>query len=287
MPAKLSDYEYILFKKFIEEKSGIEISQEKAYLIETRLEGFLKELKLGSFQQLYFAAQSDHTLADKIIDAITTNETLWFRDQLPWQYLESTRMKRYVDELRNKQKTKIRIWSVASSTGQEAYSAAMMIDRYLEIHHIADVTLSQFEIIATDISQAALDIARKGRFDSIAILRGLDSAYRDKYFKKIGLEYEIDEKIRNSVSFQKFNLQNSFIMLGTFDIIFLRYVMIYFSQRLRLEIAQKLQSSLRNDGVLFLGSSELYKCISSNFATHYFKKGMFYTKANDRLKTSI
>lgn len=278
MPVKLTEYEYLLFRRFFEEKTGIEIQPEKAYLIETRLERFLTELRFSSFQQLYFTAQADGVLAAKMIDAMTTNETFWFRDQLPWQFLEENRLNTYIEELRNKKKQKIRIWSAASSTGQEAYSTAMMIDSYLEERRIADVALSQFEIVATDISQTVLDVAQAGRFDRLVAARGLDDASLAKYFKKNGSVYEINEKIKNAVAFQKFNLQNSFVSLGTFDIIFLRYVMIYFSERSRAEIAKKLRVSLRENGILFLGSSELYKCISENFSTHYFRQGMFYTK---------
>ncbi len=281
MPAKLTEYEYLLFNRFFIEKTGIEIKPEKAYLIETRLEKILKELNFGSYQQLFFAAQTDcgGTLSARIVDAITTNETFWFRDRLPWQYLEQNRMEGYIEELRRQKKDKIRIWSAASSTGQEAYSTAIMIDRFLKTRRIADVTLSQFEIIATDISQAVLDAAQKGRFDPIAAARGLDGALLERYFTKTGPDYEIKEEIRAAVRFQRFNLQNSFSALGTFDVIFLRYVMIYFSERLRTEIASKLQTSLKDDGVLFLGSSELYKCISSSFTTHSFHQGMFYAKS--------
>lgn len=281
MPAKLTEYEYLLFNRFFMEKTGIEIKPEKAYLIETRLEKILKELDYGSYQQLFFAAQTDDcggALSARMVDAITTNETFWFRDRLPWQYLEQIRMEKYIEELRHRQRDKIRIWSAASSTGQEAYSTAIMIDRFLKVRRITDVTLSQFEIIATDISQAVLDAAQRGRFDPIAAARGLDGALLEQYFSKVGPDYEIKEEIRAAVRFERFNLQNSFVALGTFDVIFLRYVMIYFSERLRTEIANKLRTSLKDDGVLFLGSSELYKCISSSFITHSFRQGMFYTK---------
>ena len=278
MPVELSNYEYILLKQLIEEKTGIEIGQDKAYLIETRFERILKEQKLSSFQQLYHAVQSgsDNTLLEKIIDAITTNETLWFRDQTPWLYIEKVLMHQYIDELRSKKKSSVRIWSAASSSGQEAYSTAMMIDHYLELNNITDVTLSQFEIIATDISQSILDIAQIGRYDEISIMRGLDDTYRSKYFTKTGTYYELDEKIKHAVSFRNFNLKNSFLLLGRFDVVFLRYIMIYFSEHLKLDISQKLCSTLSEGGILFLGSSELYRCISNNFMTLYFNQGMLY-----------
>lgn len=270
----------MLFRRLIEENIGITIGPEKAYLIETRLSGLLKQLKLGSFHQLYFAAKSDRSgeLLPRIADAITTNETFWFRDGLPWRYLEQNRMEGYLSELRSGKRDRVRIWSAASSTGQEAYSTAMMIDRYLSSRGITDIPLSRFEILATDISQAVLDTARKGKFDSIAAARGLDDFWREKYFQKDGSAYELNERIRKTVLFREFNLQNSFFPLGMFDVIFLRYVMIYFSERLREEIARKMRSSLKDGGVLFLGSSELYPCISANFTAAYFGRGICYTK---------
>lgn len=281
MSAILSEFEYTLFKKYLEEKTGIEIGREKVYLIETRLERLLAEFNLSSFQQLYYAALSDSSniISEKIINAITTNETLWFRDKIPWRYIEQNMLPKFIEKLRRREKSKIRIWSAAAASGQEAYSTAMMIDNYIHVNRITDVSLSQFEIVATDISQTVLDAAKSGKYDSISIMRGLDDYYRNKYFTKNGSAYELDEKVRNIVLFKKFNLKSSFISLGSFDIIFLRYVMIYFGDALRADISKKLLSSLNSDGVLFLGSSELYKCISVNFKTQYYERGMLYTKS--------
>lgn len=257
----------------------MELGEEKAYLIEARLSRFLDERGLESYQQLYYSATGgDQMLTERIIDAMTTNETLWFRDKMPWMYMEEHLMEKYVAELRAGKRKCVRIWSAAASSGQEAYSTAMMIDRYLEVNRIRDVSLSQFEIVATDISQTVLDTAVKASYDAMSILRGLDDHYRAKYFVQNDVVYQLDDRIKRAVTFRKFNLQGSFATLGSFDVIFLRYVMIYFSDRIKQEITQKLQSSLRTDGVLFLGSSELHRCISGSFATNYFDKGMYYTK---------
>ena len=133
MPAGLSRLEFQLFKKYIEDKCGIELTEEKSYLIETRLSGLLVESGLESFNSLYYAIVNNKIpgIAEKVIDAITTNETMWFRDKKPWIIFEEILMPKYINILRTGQKSKIRIWSAASSTGQEAYSTAICIDNYL------------------------------------------------------------------------------------------------------------------------------------------------------------
>lgn len=281
LPCKLSPYEFTLFSRFIEERTGIEIRQTKSYLIETRLSRLLDEGGFGSFQQLYCAMLADKSgaLGERVIDAITTNETFWFRDRMPWRYLEREQLPRFVAELRSGRRNRVRIWSAAAATGQEAYSTAMAIDRYLRVNRIADVSLSQFEILATDISPTVLARARMGRYDEIAITRGLDEDFRARYFHREENGYLLDDRIRRTVTFRKFNLQNSFMPLGVFDVVFLRYVMIYFSEPMRQDIARKLQSAIHAGGVLFLGASELYKCISSVFATQYFERSLVYVRS--------
>lgn len=280
LTAKLSPYEFTLFSHFVEERTGIEIREGKSYLIETRLLRLLDEGNYTSFQQLYCAMRRDTAgaLAERVVDALTTNETLWFRDRSPWDYLEAEQMPRFVDELRRGLRMKVRIWSAAASTGQEAYSTAMMIDRYLRVRGISDVTLSRFEILATDISPTVLARAREGCYDEIAIQRGLDDSLRSRYFRREGAGYRLDERIRRAVTFRKFNLLDSFVPLGTFDVVFLRYVMIYFSEPMRQDVVRKLKTAVRPDGVLFLGASELYKSVSSAFRVRYYDRTPVYTR---------
>lgn len=278
MPAKLSPYEFTLFSRFVEERTGIEIREAKSYLIETRLLRLLDAGRYTSFQQLYCAMRQDATgaLAEQVVDALTTNETLWFRDRAPWQYLETEQMPRLVDELRRGLRSKVRVWSAAASTGQEAYSTAMMIDRYLHMKGIFDVPLSRFEIVATDISPTVLARAREGYYDELAIRRGLDDDMRVRYFHRENAGYRLDDRIRRAVTFRKFNLLNSFITLGTFDVVFLRYVMIYFSEPMRQDVVRKLRTAVNPDGVLFLGASELYKSVSCQFQVRYYQRTPVY-----------
>ncbi len=280
MDVSLSDMEFQLFKRFIKEKCGIEITEEKAYLIESRLTKILVDSKLSSFGDLYnhIRYSNDDSLVGKLIDAITTNETLWFRDKTPWSVLEEIYLPKYINMLRTGERTMIRIWSAATSTGQEAYSTAICIHNYLKTRFIKDVSLKQFEILGTDISQLVLRVAKNGRYDNISIKRGLDKTLRDRYFTDSGNVWEISEEIKNAVSFKQFNLQNTFTQLGKFDIIFCRYVLIYFSNELKSEIICRMSNNLRDDGVFFLGAYEMCSHLVNCFNSNQLDNGTYYTK---------
>ncbi len=280
MARNLSNIEFLMFQKYIKEKCCIDISDDKAYLIETRLSKMLADLSLQSYSELYSCITGDVAgeYTERIIDAITTNETMWFRDKTPWEILERFYLPRLIEELKSGKKKKIRIWSTASSTGQEAYSTAMCIDSYLREHAVLGVCLDDFEIVATDISNHVLEIAKNGKYDAISILRGLEGNVKSRYFQKKDRVWEICEKIRNAVSFRKFNLQESFLPLGTFDVIFCRYVMIYFSADFVEALAKKLWDALAMDGVLFLGAYELYEVMKRYFDSALHANGVYYTK---------
>lgn len=275
----LSSREFTLIQKFIEEQCGITIGEEKAYLTESRLSKLLIDSGLSSFEELYkkIYFNRDLKVTEKVIDAITTNETLWFRDKMPWVILEDVLLPKFIEELREKREKKIRIWSSACSTGQEPYSIAMCIDRYLSKNSIRDVSLLDFEIVATDISQTVLQVARMGKYDSISIMRGLESTYKEKYFKNEGRVWNIDPKIVNAVRFQQFNLQNSFLIMDKFHIIFCRYVIIYFSEKLKAEVLNKIAGTLKPQGVLFIGSSELITDYKDKFELRQYQNGVYYT----------
>jgi len=280
MASTLSDIEFRLFKTYIREKCGIDIQDDKAYLIETRLSKLLVDSGMESFEALYNLIMSnrDPYIAEKVIDAITTNETLWFRDKTPWKIMEDVILPRHIEELRSGKKRKIRIWSAAASTGQEAYSTAICIRDYLDEHGITDIRPDQFEILATDISKTVLEIARRGRYDAISIARGLDPKYKEKYFRKEGMVWVLDDAVKNAVRFEHFNLQNSFLFLGKFDIIFCRYVLIYFADTLKEELAKKFFDSIEPDGVMFIGASELHRCLDPYFEMVHYANGTYYVR---------
>lgn len=270
MIVNLSSKEFSLMKRYIEDKCGILISEDKAYLIESRLSKLLIDFKCNTFEEFYklIYENKDEGITERIIDAITTNETLWFRDRKPWNILENVLMPEYVDQLRKNKKDKVRIWSSGCSTGQEPYTVAMIIDNYLSKNNISDVSISQFEIVATDISGSIIELAKAARYDAISIMRGLPEFYKNKYFEKQGRIYILKDNIKKMIKFYKFNLQKSFIFLGNFDLIYCRYVTIYFSDILKDDILKRIGLVLQQNGKLFLGSSEIY----FNFNVYYDKK---------------
>lgn len=255
----MNQKEFQLFREYIEDQCGIFLGDDKAYLIESRLSRLLVESGLPSFDDLYhhIYTRQDRQMAERIIDAITTNETLWFRDRGPWLIMEKYLLAELVARIRSGKRRQIRIWSAACSTGQEPYSIAMLIENYLDNNNIKDIGLRDFDIQATDISGTVLHIAQLGRYDNISIMRGLDPKYLDRYFKQDGRTWSLDDKIKKAVQFRRFNLQDSFGALGVFDVIFIRNVLLYFSDSLKQEIMKKAARSLTSDGYMFIGSSEI------------------------------
>ncbi len=250
MKFEISHNEFVLLQKIIEEKCGIALGNDKAYLIESRLSNILNDFRFLNFD--------DEKLSEKIIDAITTNETFWFREKSPWIIMESILLPKYIEEIKAGKRSTVRIWSAACSTGQEPYSISMCIDKFLKSNSINNISLKNFEIYATDISGEVLQIAKSGKYDAISIFRGLDEYYKSKYFTNQERIWELTDYIKQSVNFKKFNLQNDFSPFGKFDIIFCRYALIYFSDILKKQVLRKIASSLVDDGILFIGKSEVY-----------------------------
>ena len=282
----MNEHEFKLFRDYIAKRSGIIIPPEKAYLLETRLTKLMLDAGVESFGEFYdyIISGKDLHVSEKIINAITINETLWFRDTSPWKVLEESILPELVDDLASARKIRARIWCAAVSTGQEVYSTVMHIDDYLSKNGAKDVTLNNFEFIATDISGAALNVAKHGRYDKISIKRGLSDYYREKYFSNNGSVWEIDQKIRNAVKFERFNLQDSYSKFGLFDVIFCRYVLIYFSDELKKEITVKLRDSLKDSGILFIGNYVLHDLLKEDFEINHYGNLTYYKKKrNGRL----
>ena len=281
----INEHEFMLFRNYISKVSGILISSEKAYLVETRLSKLMLDVGTGSFEEFYkyIISGRDSGITQKIINAITVNETMWFRDNMPWHVLERVMLPVFIEDILSGRRTKVRIWSAAVSTGQEIYSAVMCIDDYLNKNNIKGVSLSNFEFLATDISSRVLDVAKKSRYDKISIMRGLNEHYRTKYFKNIDSAWEIDSNIKNAVRFERFNLQDNYKIFGDFDIIFCRYVLIYFSDELKREIAGKICNALVDEGLLFTGNYVLYDLFKDYFDTKPYGNATYFSKKKEFL----
>ena len=281
MQESLNDKDYKQISNYIAEVSGIVIPPEKYYLIETRLSKLMLESGALSFDEFYkkIKTSENSVLTQNIINAITVNETFWFRDAVLWKFFEREMLPLFVKKLvADNKMRKIRIWSAAASTGQEAYSIAMCIDNYLKRNNISDISLSDFEIIATDISDRVLDIAKSGRYDKISMTRGISEHYKAAYFTNTGSVWDLKPEIKESVKFKYFNLKNDYYNLGSFNVIFCRYVLIYFPDFLKKEIIEKMHNSLIKNGVLFTGSYVLYNMLRDVFSAEEYENLTYYKK---------
>ncbi len=274
----LSVSEYDLLREFIEAHCGIAVGSDKQYLIETRLAKLVLESGCGSYLELYNKVKyaEDTQLKIKIIDAMTTNETLWFRDDSPYQILETSLLPEIAKRIQNNQQHELSIWSAACSSGQEPYSISMTIHEYCRKNPQHKFLLEKTRILATDISPSILMLARLARYDSIAMSRNMKSDYQERYFKQQGNAFVINPEITQMVKFQQFNLQNDMNLLGHFDVVFLRNVAIYFSVDFKKEVFHKIAMQMNRPGYLFLGASETINGYSQDFTAHQYERGYVY-----------
>ncbi len=243
--------DFNFYKTFLKEKSGLALGDDKLYLLESRLNTVMRKWMFGNLEEMAKALRltPDQKLIKEVVDAMTTNETLFFRDDRPFKHFRGTILP---DMLKAREhKKSLRIWSAASSTGQEPYSIAMTIAETLakpEGWHI--------DIQATDISETALAAARRAEYTQFEVQRGLPIQMAVKYFKQDGPVWKLNDKIRNMVKFENFNLLERMDKFGTFDIIFCRNVLIYFDEETKKKVLQSLIRRLAPDGYMFLGGSE-------------------------------
>jgi len=245
----ISAQEYALFTELIEKATGIVIGENKEYLVISRLKNLEICNNVKNYHDLLNAVTQDMMLKEKIIDAMTTNETSWYRDVRIFNCFEKKILPAFLKTKINK----LRIWSAACSTGQEPYSISMCIQDYVA-RHSTNNTL--FEIVGTDISKEVLDKAKAGRYEEILTVKGLSELRKNQYFFKKEQQWEISEKIKRRVKFEFINLMNNFSNLGKFDIIFCRNVLIYFSEQVKLDVINRMAKQLNEGGYLILGGSE-------------------------------
>lgn len=275
----LSQHEYQLFQRYIAEKCGIALDDSKAYLVESRLAKLLIDAKCESFSDLYWLLEnnSDANIETRVIDAITTNETYWFRDPGSWQVVTNIWLPQQLAAIRARPGEKIRVWSAAASTGQEIYSLIILISEYLKNNQITDLSLDDFDFLATDISSNVLTIARRGHYDPITIMRGLNAELREAYFNHEGGAWVLRDDYRKRVRFEQFNLQNSFLFLGKFDLVFCRNVLIYFTEALRRDIFKKAAQVLKPEAFLIIGAAEIYYPMDDYFEKKITSDGTYFT----------
>lgn len=274
MKADITQQEYEAFKTFLQDACGILLGENKQYLVKSRLRRILEEHKMSSIGDLLGNLQRPGRsgLREIVIDAMTTNETLWFRDTHPYRILNE----KLLPELAEKSPvSSVRIWSSACSTGQEPYSIAMVVE---EFRRTRPGKLRDVRITATDISKSVLEVARRGEYEMIAIGRGL-SPERQKAFFTPSLNggWQIKPQVKAMVEFKELNLLERY-MLGKFDVVFCRNVLIYFSAELKRDILTRIHATLNPGGYLVLGSSESLNGLPDLYEMVQCHPGIIYRK---------
>jgi chemotaxis protein methyltransferase CheR len=260
---KLTGNEFELLKAFVEKNCGIHLDPGKEYLIETRLTDIALEQGCRSFHEFHQKAQADTTgkLRNRIVDAMTTNETYFFRDDNLWNHMKETAVP---ELLRKAAQGPVRVWSAAASTGQEAYSLSMLLDETARAQGTPGL-VKNVEIVGTDISSAALFLAMSGRYDSLAIRRGLSDERRARYFKEDGSVWVLSDEVRSRAKFKRFNLMDSLASLGQFDMVLCRYVAIYFQEDFKKDLFRRIAGALKPGCPFFLGATETLRGLSDDF----------------------
>lgn len=277
---KLSGNEFELLKTFVEKQCGIHLDPGKEYLIETRLTDLAIEQGCKNFYEFHQLAQADPggKLRGRIVDAMTTNETYFFRDDNLWNYLREVAAP---DLLRKASTGPVRIWSAAASTGQEAYSFSMLLDEVARAQGLTSA-LRNIEIVGTDISSAALFLALSGRYDSLAIRRGLSDERRNRYFKENGSVWVLNDDVKARAKFKRFNLMDSLSSLGSFDLVLCRYVAIYFQEDFKRGLFQRIAGVLKPGCPLLLGATETLRGLSDEFEIQIHKNCTVFVRRNAR-----
>lgn len=244
--------EYREFCGFLERASGIVLGDNKQYLVTSRLSRLMTESGFARFGDLLAALRSSgaQALGNRIVEAMTTNETSWFRDEHPFRALREL----IFPELYKSRRGRLRIWSAACASGQEPYSIAIVQQEYRRSN--PGCLGVDTDILGTDISVTMLDLARAGYYDQFAIGRGLPDEYKQRYFRPRDTGLELIPELRDSVQFKPLNLLQSYAHLGRFDVIFCRNVLIYFALEHKSAILSRMAASLTPGGYLVLGGTE-------------------------------
>ncbi len=265
------DYEYL--RKLLKERSGLDLSADKQYLVESRLVPLARKASLAGIPELVLKLKSGaDALTSDVVEAMTTNETFFFRDKIPFDHLKESVLPALVQA--RAARRALRIWCAASSTGQEPYSIAMCLKE-------AGPMLAGWrtEIVATDLSLQVLEKSKAGIYSQFEVQRGLPIQLLVKYFTQNGELWQLKSEIRGMVQHRQLNLLQDFSHLGTFDIIFCRNVLIYFDQDTKANIFGRISRMIEPDGVLALGAAESVVGITNAFKPYPDRRGLYRPNA--------
>jgi chemotaxis protein methyltransferase CheR len=264
---KPADFDFIA--KLVKERSGLVLTPEKAYLIESRLAPIARAEMMGGVEDVIQALrlQRGGALSDKVVDAMTTNETFFYRDKTPFETLENVVLPELVARKRGQP---IKIWCAAASTGQEPYTIAMVCDAMG--HKLGGCRV---EITATDISDRCLEKAKAGLYSQFEVQRGLPVQMLLKHFKKSGENWQISDAVRGAVRYRSMNLLDDFRALGQFDVVFCRNVLIYFDVPTKKRVLERMATQLNPPGYLLLGAAETVLGITDAFKGVPGQRGLY------------
>jgi chemotaxis protein methyltransferase CheR len=262
------DYEFL--RKLLKERSGLDLSPDKQYLVESRLVPLARKASLSGISELVqkMKAGGMEALTAEVVEAMTTNETFFFRDKTPFDHLKDT-MLPAVLQARAARRT-LRIWCAASSTGQEPYSIAMCLKEFGPA-----LAGWRIEIVGTDLSQAVLEKSRAGLFSQFEVQRGLPIQLLVKHFTQVGELWQLNSDIRAMVQFKQLNLLQDFSHLGAFDVIFCRNVLIYFDQDTKTNVFGRLAKRIEPEGYLMLGAAETVVGLTDAFKPFPDRRGLY------------
>lgn len=270
-PSREEGYER--FRRYLEETSGILLGANRQYLVDSRLGRLLREEGIASLGELVerMAATGGRALRQSVIDAMVTNETLWFRDHYPFQLLRE----RLLPELMEQGRGALRIWSAACSSGQEPYSISMVVEEYRQAS--MGVLRRPVEIVATDLSRSMIEVAEQGIYDRMSLARGIRPEQLQRHFEPMADgRHRVRDSIRQRVRFRQLNLLDSLLSLGRLDLVFCRNVLIYFSAERKQDILRRIHASMVPGGYLLLGGSEVPTGVADCFEMVHCSPGIVY-----------
>ena len=265
------DYEYL--RKILKDHSGLDLSADKQYLIESRLLPLTRKCGLPAISDLVQKMKGgSSSITAQVVEAMTTNETFFFRDKIPFEHFRDSIMPEMLKARAGRKS--IRIWCAAGSTGQEPYSLAMCLKEMG-----AALAGWRVDIIATDLSQEVLEKSKSGIYSQFEVQRGLPIQLLVKYFKQNGELWQISPEIRAMIQHRQLNLLHDFSQLGAFDVIFCRNVLIYFDQETKVNIFGRLAKAMEPDGFLVLGAAETVVGLTDVFKPFPDKRGLYRPSA--------
>lgn len=264
---------YEEFRAFLERACGIVLGDNKQYLVSSRLSRLMAEHNIPDLRELVKRMESisQRPLREAVVDAMTTNETLWFRDSHPFNILRE----KLLPELQKGSSGPMRVWSAACSSGQEPYSISMVVEEFRAAN--MGVLRHAVEIVATDLSRQMLEACKTAEYDQLSLGRGLSRERLQRFFEPMGGErYRVKREVSQRVRFQSLNLMDSYLSLGKFDIVFCRNVLIYFSGERKADILRRIHATLKPGGYLILGASEGLTDIGQHYQMVQCNPGIIY-----------